>query len=409
MAPITWRNVDAPNIGDPTRTLALSQGSFNTAFEQLAKPLQQIEQTNQANWQNQKVNNTNEVLNFLSGFKSVEDAQAAINSGALDRMMGGMGAQVDQAAVRQAQKAVIPDLQQRFTQGVAYDNAKASEAEKPIVGALTALLPDPKNRKHLAQAAQQYQEAGMLRSNVVADLLDKARTYDRSDAAERRAEEQLNIHRSQVNEQRAQRKVQEKALRMGEIQQGIALEAKPLVSELANIDALLKTSIFSGTSPTDVKGRQAIADTARKTGIFAGDWSTEAADIWDGVRKLDSTLPPERKLFGAGGDTLLVNSIDPKTGKVLMNNGAPVRMEIPLTAELVSEALLRAKGSNWTDPSMNNVREQLAAMANDPGMQAEYLKIQQMKARRDQLLGQINQLDKKAGQLANGRLESVPK
>lgn len=409
MAPITWRNVDAPNIGDPARTLAMAQGSFNTAMEQLARPLQQIEQTNQANWQNQKVNNTNDVLNFLSGFRTVEEAQAAINGGAVDRMLAGMGSQVDQAAVRQAQRTVLPELQQRYTQGVAYDNAKATEAEKPIVGALTALLPDAKNRKHLAQAAQQYQEAGMLRSNVVAELLDKARNYDRSDAAERRAEEQLNIHRSQVNEQRAQRKAHEQAMRMSELQQAAALQAKPKMNEVANIDAVLKSSIFAGTPTDDIKGRQAIAETARKTGIYAGDWTTEAPDIWDAVKKLDGKMDVENRLFSPKGDKMLINSIDPKTGKVQMKNGAPVRMEIPLTAELVSEALLRAKGSNWSDPSISNLREQLLSMAQDPGLQAEYMKVQQLRQRRDQLLGEINGLDKTVASVAENRVVRAPK
>lgn len=272
MPPITWRNVDAPNLGDPTRTLALAQSSFNTALDQFGKPLQQMEQTNQANWNAAKENNTNEMLNYLSGFKSVEDAQAAINNGSVQNMLTRMGAQVDQTKVRQAQTNVIPDLQQRYTQGIAYDNTKAAESEKPIVGALMALLPDAKNRAHLAQAAQQYQEAGMLRPTVVADLLDKARNYGRNDDewqlklnADARAKQALQIQQEEAKARRQELDARTKAFdrqlkQQEQSQQQASLEA--LIASRAEVN---QKGVYGDGDMATVEGKnafyKALADT----------------------------------------------------------------------------------------------------------------------------------------------------
>lgn len=413
MPPITWRNVDAPNIGDPSRTLAMAQGSVNAAFDQMARPLQQFEATDRANWETQKVNNTNEMLNYLSGFRTVEDAQAAINSGAVQGMLTKMGAQVDQNKVRQVQNTLIPDLQNRFTQGVAYNNAKVAEAERPIVGALTALLPDPKNRSHIVEAADAYQQAGMLRPEVVAELRDKARSYGRNDDewqlklnADKRAEEQLRLHARQVALQGEQQRRQDEIMKMGEISQAITIKSQPLQTEIAAIDARLKSSTFTGVSATDPKGRQAITDTLRETGIFAGSLGAEANTLWDGVRKMDSGEKPVNRILGPKGDELLVNAIDPKTGKQAINpkDGSPVRMTIPLTAQMVQEAVLRAKGSNYTDPSVSNVLEQLARMREEPGLQSEYLQVQSLKQRRDDLMRQLTEIQTAGSTVAERRL-----
>ena len=286
MGPITWRNVDAPNLGDPTRTLALAQNSINTAFDQFARPLQQMEQTNEQNWKVTKENNTNDVLNFLSGFKTVEEAQAAIDSGAVQNMMSRMGAQVDQNKVRQAQMNVIPELQQRFTQGVAYSNAKATEAEKPIVGALTALIPDAKNRKHLAQAAQQYQEAGMLRPEVVARLLDQSRNYDRNDAewqlklnADGRAERALQLQREEANIRKQEADARSKALERQLKQQEVAQQQAALESLRAAKAEVNQKGVYGDGDMSTMEGKntflKALTDTYKLSPNAADDVQKE--------------------------------------------------------------------------------------------------------------------------------------
>lgn len=414
MPPITWRNVDAPSLGDPSRTLALAQGSINMGLDQLARPLQQMEATGDANWKVAKENNTNEMLNYLSGFKSVEDAQAATNDGSVQNMLTRMGAQVDQTKVRQAQANVIPDLQQRYAQGIAYDNTKAAESEKPIVGALMALLPDAKNRKHLAEAAQQYQEAGMLRPAVVADLLDKARNYGRNDDewqlklnADARAGAHLAMQQRQLDEQTKDRKLREQQMRVAEIIQATQGRAAGYQTEISAIADNLKNSIFSGTSPNSEAGRKIITEAFRKTGISDTELTADFHDFWDGIRKTDNALLGKLQLITPKGDGVKVDVLDQNGNVVRDKSGNPSQMVIPLTAEMIQEAALRAKGNSWFDPSSGDILSSLGKMVRDPALQAEYLAVQQKQQLKEALKGQVAKVQQEGADLLTRRL-SVP-
>lgn len=416
MAPITWRNVDAPSLGDPTRTLALAQNSINTAFDQFARPLQQMEQTNDQNWKVAKENNTNEVLNFLSGFKTVEDAQAAIDSGAVQNMMSRMGAQVDQNKVRQAQTSVIPELQQRFTQGVAYSNAKATEAEKPIVGALTALIPDVKNRKHLAQAAQQYQEAGMLRPEVVAKLLDEARSYDRNDAewqlklnADKRAEQQLGLQRQQLEEQRKERQRLAEQMRIGEIVQANEYRKGGVVSALGLVNEKMKNSPFTGTSTDSSEGRELIQKAVEKSGLNLFNFGTDSKNLWETLLKRDLSLPNNQRIFNDKGTEMAVYVRD-ANGRIQYDKDKnPIVKTIPLTAEFVANAIERTKGGDWLDPSVGDIRKTLMDLANqDPRFSEKFVGYQNDLATKKNLEAQLVQLNQEGAALVERRLRQVP-
>lgn len=80
MAPITWRNVDGPDLSSAARILGLAQNSFNTAVDAFSRPVVQQQQTNEQNWQAMKDWNTNQVLNKFAGITDPNAAQNLLAS-----------------------------------------------------------------------------------------------------------------------------------------------------------------------------------------------------------------------------------------------------------------------------------------------------------------------------------------
>jgi len=99
--PITWRNVGATTSSAGVGGLLQgAQASFDQGIGALDKVLQQAKTTQQANWDQGKENNTNQVMNGAMAIQDPEELARAQATGQFQQMMAGMGAQVDQAAVR---------------------------------------------------------------------------------------------------------------------------------------------------------------------------------------------------------------------------------------------------------------------------------------------------------------------
>ena len=113
---------------------------FNSAVDGFKDPLKEANATVQQNWNQGKENNTNALLNKFAGFKTAEEAQAALESGAVAEMLGGYGAQVDGSAVRAAQQNLVSNLQKKAVEADTYQQAQLAAAERDSVGAVRARI-----------------------------------------------------------------------------------------------------------------------------------------------------------------------------------------------------------------------------------------------------------------------------
>lgn len=409
MAPITWRNVDAPNIGDPTRTLSLAQNSFNLAFEGLQKPIQQMQATEDANWATGKANNTREVLNTLAGFKTPEEAQAALNGGVVQNMLARMGAQVDSDRVLAAQRNLIPELQQRFVQGEAYKNAKETASESDLVGALDSLLANPKDRKNIKGAADAYIQAGMLRPGTAAAILDKARLLDRQDEEMGLRREANDIQRQHLSLQRQDRQDRLNQIKSTDIVQAGAANEAAIRTALAVADDRLKKNVLTGTDVNDQKGRDLITAALRETGTSMFSFA-KPETMWEAVKKLDANKQEAYRLFGPEGNQIRVPVRD-ANGKLVVDKktGIPDTVLIPLSAERVVEAIKRDKGGSWSDPTPDSIYSSLRHMMDDSLMRTANSQYADTTAARNDLLRQLAEIQQTTSNRLNEKVLGSPK
>lgn len=136
MAAITWRNVDAPNLGDPTRTGMLASNSINNAFDILNKQLTAAQAVDSQNWDARKALNTDQYLSRLQSFKTPEEAAAA--QAELQGLRQGFQAQIDMPAVRNVEANLTENLQRRVTTNNAYVTSQEDFAERDAVADLSA-------------------------------------------------------------------------------------------------------------------------------------------------------------------------------------------------------------------------------------------------------------------------------
>ena len=168
--PITWHNVNGPSLGDPSVALARAQQAILGGLDSFGNTLKQQGETEAANWEIQKKNNTENFLAAMNAAKSAEDFTKLKDSGVLDQMLASSGAQIDKAAVRSALDARLGVLQQRDVAGVAYKNTMQDEAEaadnrRIAMLALTnpaaakALLEEKANLRAAPQLAKSIQDS----------------------------------------------------------------------------------------------------------------------------------------------------------------------------------------------------------------------------------------------------------
>lgn len=191
--PITWQSLAAPDLRGVALMMNQAQNSINSGFGNLTDVLKQREATETANWNQQKTNNTNELFNKLAGYKTPEEYQAAIDSGALQQEAAGYGAQVDQAAFRQALDRRMGDLQQRAVQGQQYADQQMDVQSRPIVNQLStmALSDDVDVRKSAKEALGIYANRGLL--NKPAELAAKIDAADNTFTVRDRAAKQFGF------------------------------------------------------------------------------------------------------------------------------------------------------------------------------------------------------------------------
>lgn len=144
--PITWRNVDAPDLRGAGALMGLAGNSLNTGFDKLGEVLKQRQDIASQNWDQQKVNNTQAFMDTLSKYRTPEEYQAALASGELDQQRQGYGAQIDPVAARAAEEARLGILQNRATAANAFTESQRIAKEAPVLAGIKAeALRDPVN------------------------------------------------------------------------------------------------------------------------------------------------------------------------------------------------------------------------------------------------------------------------
>lgn len=126
-SPITWRNVEGPDLGQASRGLFLAGQTFNQGFDKIGDVLKSREALDAANWEAQKVNNTAAFMQQMRQYQTPEALAAAQASGALDPSR--FQAQIDQPLVNSALDARRAILQQRGTADITYKNTMRDDAE----------------------------------------------------------------------------------------------------------------------------------------------------------------------------------------------------------------------------------------------------------------------------------------
>lgn len=169
--PITWRNVDVNPIGEISRAMMSSQAGINAGFDNLSGVLKQQEAVDTANWNQQKSNNTNAFLNEMSKYTTPEAYQAALNSGELQASMAARGAQIDQAAARQALGAQMGILQERTVSGQKFLDGQLDREQAPIRDQIAALTAQGKSTEAKALLDQHTlrNEASLYKGNTEAE------------------------------------------------------------------------------------------------------------------------------------------------------------------------------------------------------------------------------------------------
>ena len=133
MSQITWRNVNSDMTAYQGRALEGAGRNFDSMFDKLSGAMARTQAIDEKNWDNTKVNRTNDALNQIMGYGSPEAMAQAQQAGALQAML--QGGQIDQQAVRTAFDSRLPELQKRATQGFAYDNAVVDQRTAPLMEA----------------------------------------------------------------------------------------------------------------------------------------------------------------------------------------------------------------------------------------------------------------------------------
>jgi hypothetical protein len=130
--PITWRTVNGPSLAEASRPLDSAAQLLSSGFGSLNNVLQKQDSVDKANWQQQKENNTNEFLNQIYAANGPDGFKALQDSGQLQQMLSGFGAQIDQAQARSTMDTRLGTLQQREKAGIEYGNFMTDEKQRPI-------------------------------------------------------------------------------------------------------------------------------------------------------------------------------------------------------------------------------------------------------------------------------------
>ena len=102
MAPITWRNIDAPNLNGGAYGLQLAGQSFDRAADGVNRLFEEQQRIDSANWDNQARINTQDAVARLKGMVNLQDLNAQEGSFDPTALRSTMGQQFDATTIIRA-------------------------------------------------------------------------------------------------------------------------------------------------------------------------------------------------------------------------------------------------------------------------------------------------------------------
>lgn len=439
MAAITWRNVDAPNLEDPTRTLGMAQNSFNSIFDVLGKELSAREALVKENWDAGKAINTDQYLGRLQGFQTPEQAAAA--QAETQALRQGFGAQIDMGAARNAESTLTENLQRRAMTTQGYQDQQTDVGERDAVGQIAALYAAGKFKEADAAIAANPQ----LRAGTVAGLREKITSSQRASDLHANAmddqkiqREQLALQRQELAQRRAERQdanaaraTEQNRIRLADLDRVRSMRTDAITANLTKVEDVVKNSPFSGSKPQSVEGKKLIRDALIETGVSAASVadpsnffqvmlengrgtkpdnaaSAAAAKMVKGVMGLfggGNLAPGEAQRLGAkrsgyntklpafnkSGDEFFVYERNPDGSVAYGDDKKPKGYSVPLTAEFIADTIKEAKGASFFDPTPEGVTRVLQKRLEDPTLRARFMEFNLADQARNELRQKLSQ------------------
>lgn len=129
MPPITWRNVAAPSLNSSSEALVRSSDLLHKGVNTINNVLATQQKVDNANWENDKVRNTQAIMDQIRSM-DLATAEAAQQNGWLGSQIGNMGAQVDREALFSALQNRDNVLRQEYTEKANHDELLRKERVK---------------------------------------------------------------------------------------------------------------------------------------------------------------------------------------------------------------------------------------------------------------------------------------
>ena len=132
--PITWQNVNGPNLAEALRPLQAAQSSFGNVFTGLGDILKDRSAIETANAAQIAKNNTQTYLDEVARLGATpEQLQGAIQSGQLDKLRSSFGSAIDKAATRGAGETLLADRYKQVQAATEFGNTMLNEKTAPVM------------------------------------------------------------------------------------------------------------------------------------------------------------------------------------------------------------------------------------------------------------------------------------
>lgn len=129
--PITWRNVTGPSNTDAFRGMESAQRGIGSSFDMLGKVIADRQAVNQGVEDRGRQEAEAGYLDFLGGFKTPEDLQAARMSGVLDQRLAALDPR-NRANVRGAADSLLTSRFNQATAANTFADSAELRAQRPI-------------------------------------------------------------------------------------------------------------------------------------------------------------------------------------------------------------------------------------------------------------------------------------
>lgn len=389
MAAITWRNVEAPNLGDPTRTGMLASNSINNAFDILNKQLTAAQAVDSQNWDARKALNTDQYLSRLQSFKTPEEAAAA--QADLQAMRQGFQAQIDMPTVRNAESNLTENLQRRVTTNNAYVTSQEDFAERDAVADL---------RSRIAAGDMKGYQEGLATANLSA----RARAALAAEATQ--SQRAADLHANAMDDQKIQREQLELQRRQLAIQASeAAARRNEQARARAEANALKLAQAEAQGNAATVAQAQAAREHALKNGRLAGG----TLDTVEGKAYLLKTL---KDAYGMDPEyaSKFVTRIEEgyPEGKFKVKQNGKIIGSYGLPVVDVLNAVSRNKDNFdfWTFAETDATKE-LAKTINSPGFLEDYEA--QLRLRDQGAMTLLGAIERRGGVIPPGKGSASPK